>query len=176
MAEIQNNVPRKQKGVKRLIKKATRVDLTPMVDLGFLLITFFVFTTKLSEPKVMPLVETKDDEASLVCESCTLTVMLEKNGLINYYEGMNGEGTALQQTSISPDGIRKILQEKRQKVARLRGNPDAMVVIIKPSKASSLGNYVDMMDEVAIAGIKRSYTGEMEPADKLLLARNGYKE
>src|SRR6218665_1762814 len=93
MAEITNNNSGKQKGgVKRMIKKSTRVDLTPMVDLGFLLVTFFVFTTTMAEPKAMKIVMPTDREPGVInkiCETCALTVVLGDNNKILYYEGLD---------------------------------------------------------------------------------------
>ena len=90
MSAIENNIIRHPTNQKRINKKNTRVDLTPMVDVGFLLITFFVFTTQLSQPTAMNLntpydqVDTKDE----ICESCVLTLFLQADNTIQYYEGM----------------------------------------------------------------------------------------
>ena len=87
MAEIETKRSNGKK--KKFNKKSTRVDLTPMVDLGFLLLTFFVFTTALSKPMAMN-VDMPYDKLPItddVCESCVLTVILVKDNRIKYYEG-----------------------------------------------------------------------------------------
>ncbi len=65
--------------------------MTPMVDLGFLLITFFIFSTTMSQPTAMPLLMPKDtdkpEEQNKVKASGALTIMLGKSDGIYYYEG-----------------------------------------------------------------------------------------
>ena len=173
MAEIQTTSSSKHKGVKRLIKKSTRVDLTPMVDLGFLLITFFVFTSALSKPKVMDIVTPMDSDIKTeICESCVLTVLLEKDNSIKYYEGKPGENTVLQQTAFSEEGIRSVLLKKREAVKQSRGAADDMVVIIKPTDESVYRNFVDILDEVAINGVKHYFIDEINEMDKKMLSKN----
>lgn len=90
MAEIENRTPRSNNKKFLFIKRNTRIDLTPMVDLGFLLITFFVFTTTMSQPAVMNLNMPYDKAppGDDICESCVRTIMLAKDNVIKYYEGM----------------------------------------------------------------------------------------
>jgi biopolymer transport protein ExbD len=164
MAEITTNTTSKQTGVKRLIKKSTKVDLTPMVDLGFLLITFFVFTTTMAKPTVMNVVVPNDKDSTIndpICNSCVLTVLLDKNDTIKYFEGE--EKTAiLKETNFSEEGIRKILIEKKKAVKKVRGNGDEMVLFIKPLPTSTFQNFVDITDEVTINGIKKYYIDDVK--------------
>src|ERR1700755_2889918 len=90
---------KKGPGVKKTKKASTRVDLTPMVDLGFLLITFFMFTTTLSKPKTMQInMPYKDDEVKIEDQtklkaSQSMTILLSKSHRIYYYEGIGDDPT-----------------------------------------------------------------------------------
>lgn len=156
---------------KRLHKKSTRVDLTPMVDLGFLLITFFVFTTQMSLPKTIGLVEPENSDSTFdpVCNSCVLTLILDKDNVIHYYEGTPENNPVARKTFYAPDGIRKILSEKKEKVRLDRGMNNQFVLIIKPGDASTMQNFVDIVDEVTINDIKRYYIAAVDDTDMKIL-------
>ena len=135
-----------------------------MVDLGFLLITFFVFTTTLALPTVMnlnmPFDKTPPDDN--ICESCVLTVLLAKDNLIKYYEGKPESNPVVKETFFGNNGIRKIILEKRKAVQKLKGTPDDFVMIIQPTNESTFQNFVDIVDEVAINTIKHYYIAEAD--------------
>src|ERR1043165_5304272 len=88
---------KKGPGVKKGKKLSTRIDLTPMVDLGFLLITFFMFTTTLAKPKTMEInmpykdQNLKDEEKNKLKASAAMTVLLSKNHRVYYYEGIGDD-------------------------------------------------------------------------------------
>src|SRR5580700_9358358 len=80
---------RKSRGVRKSKKLSTRVDLTPMVDLGFLLITFFIYSTTLTRPTAMRLILPADGTPTNRGESSVITLLLGKNNSIYYYEGID---------------------------------------------------------------------------------------
>lgn len=169
MGEINNSSDSKKNiHLKTLNKKSTRVDLTPMVDLGFLLITFFVFTTTMSQVKAMNLNMPDDKnavEADLICETCTLTVVLGKNNSLYYYEGMEAN-PQYKITDYSAAGIRNILVQKKKKVMAIR-HKDDFVLIIKTGALATFKNLVDIIDEANICCIKRYYMEELNATDKV---------
>src|SRR5882762_10130782 len=117
MATIETNTQQKHQHGKRISKKSTRVDLTPMVDLGFLLITFFVFTTAMTTPAAMKLMVPKaSDITSDVPMSKVLTVIPCSNNTIKYYEGAIPASGPLMETSNTVNGIRKIILDKKKRV------------------------------------------------------------
>jgi biopolymer transport protein ExbD len=169
MATIETELTKNKHG-KKLVKKSTRVDLTPMVDLGFLLITFFVFTSALSKPKVMGLVVPKEDSSfTPVCESCTITALLTKNDKILYYEGIPAANSVLKETTFNAAGLREVLLHKKTTVKNSKGNADEMVLIIKPSEESNYKNFVDILDEVSINQVKHYFIDELNATDIILL-------
>ena len=87
MAEINITQAKNKRGVKRMIKQSTKVDFTPMVDLGFLLITFFVFTSTMSQATAMDLFEPKDGEGMAVPASGAMTILIGKQNKLYYYFG-----------------------------------------------------------------------------------------
>lgn len=156
----------KKKGKKvRSKKMSTRIDLTPMVDLGFLLITFFMLTTTLSKPKTMEInmpVKPKDtDVQQAVKESQTLTLILSKNSRVFYYMGITDP--KVEYTNFSANGIRKILKEKDAKV-RSEGK-DGLIVLIKADDEAKYKNMVDILDEMKITEIKRYAIVDISPVE-----------
>ncbi len=120
MAEImESNKP--EKGGKRKPKKfSTNIDMTPMVDLMCLLITFFMLTTAFSKPKVMEIVlpEKKQDssESPAIDKKRALTIILGENDAVYYYEGIAKPDSlpTLIKTDYSKDGIRKYLLKRNK--------------------------------------------------------------
>jgi biopolymer transport protein ExbD len=164
MATIETPSSIKHHSGKRLIKKSTKVDLTPMVDLGFLLITFFVFTTTMAKATAMKIVVPVDSKpGDHICNSCALTTILCDNDIIKYYEGAI-ETAAVKTADYS--NIRRIIQQKKKKVFEARGSTDEFVLIIKPAATSSFKNFVDITDEVTINLVKRYYVDDLNDLEK----------
>ena len=155
---------------KRQNRRSTRVDLTPIVDLGFLLVTFFVFTTTMATPKAMTIVVPNSSQLNndLICETCVLTLLPDAKNKLYYYEG-SGNNLNLKSTDYSANGIRKIIAAKKQQVNALRG-ANQMVLIIKTTRASSFKNMIDIIDEANINIIMRYYLDEPSTAETAAIA------
>jgi biopolymer transport protein ExbD len=151
---------KKGPGVKKGKKMSTRVDLTPMVDLGFLLITFFIFTTTMSQPTAMKLFLPKDvdkpEEQNKVKASAVLTIMLGKNDQVYYYEG--DDPTKLQTSNYK--AIRDIIIDKKR-----RTDPKDFVVVLKPTADATYKNTVNILDEMTIDEVKRFALVDISPVE-----------
>lgn len=156
---------KKGPGVKKGKKLSTRVDLTPMVDLGFLLITFFIFTTTMSQPTAFKLFLPDDkvipEDQNKAKESGVLTIMMGADNHIYYYEGqLKPDGSNFLSASYNGENsIREIILKKKADVrsrSRDAENPEKdFVVVIKPSANCNYQNVVDILDEMAINVVKK---------------------
>lgn len=160
---------KKGPGVKKGKKLSTRVDLTPMVDLGFLLITFFIFTTTMSQPTAFKLALPKDtdkpDEQTKIKQSGALTILLGKDNNVFYYEG-----------ELAPDGSNwksSNFKDIRNEIMQKKQSTDTadFFVVIKPGKESTYKNFVDIFDEMNINLVKRYALVDITDIEEQLIAR-----
>ncbi len=157
---------KKGPGVKKPKKLSTRVDLTPMVDLGFLLITFFIFTTTMSQPTAMRLFLPKDtdnpEEQNKLKQSDALTVLLGKDNNVFYYEGELDPGASNFKSSSFKE-IRNVIRQKKAVV------DTSLMVIIKPNDQSTYKNVIDILDEMSINVVKRYALVDISPVEDELV-------
>jgi biopolymer transport protein ExbD len=177
-AEVGGGDSGKKKGKKGRKKKGNpRIDMTPMVDLGFLLLTFFVLTTTMSTPVAMPVVvpADKDDtvkveEEEKVSEEKVLFLYLTGKDRIYWYRGRENNEVKINSTDYSEKGIRDVVFKQRNKVKNsglfdLTKDPDPMIVMIKLSDDASYRNMVDILDEMNITEQKKYMLLDMEKSD-----------
>lgn len=154
MAELNQDGGGKKGGKIRSKKQGGRVDLTAMVDLAFLLITFFMLTTSLNKPNAMdvtvPDKNEEDPEDRLeVADTRTTTILLAGNNKLVWYSGMFDEPIeGPETTDYGPDGIRKVLLRKLKEVPEQTG--EQLIVVIRPSADATHRNLVDILDEMKI--------------------------
>lgn len=158
---------KKGPGVKKQKKLSTRVDLTPMVDLGFLLITFFIFTTTMSQPTSMQLFLPKDtdkpEEQNKVKASGALTLLLGGNNVIYYYEGeLLPDGSNFKTTGFKD--VRNVIMDKKRST-----DPKDFMVVIKPDENATYKNTVDILDEMTINDVKRYAMVDISPVEVQLV-------
>ncbi len=198
-----------KKGAKPHGKKlSTRVDFTPMVDLGFLLITFFMLTTSMNKPKTMeinmPVKDVAKEELQAVKASQAITLLLAENDKIVYYyiNGETGEPETPMITDYSKNGIRSTLlgrnkelldkaeannydsipilkemyrlnlikeDEMRKRISGIKGNPHALIVVIKADDKAKYRNLVDILDEMLICNIGRYAIVDITPVETDLI-------
>jgi biopolymer transport protein ExbD len=149
-----------RKGLPRLKRASLRIDMTPMVDLGFLLICFFVITTTMSQPMVTVLHMPKEGPPINIAESKTLTVLLGRDNQLFYYHGnweTAAKSNAVYNTNYSVNnGIGNIIRTKQKMLALAKAGKEgkkSLILIIKSGKEASYKNLIDVLDEVLINGI-----------------------
>jgi biopolymer transport protein ExbD len=174
MAEIQPGPSAAKGGRPKQKKRSTRVDMTAMVDVAFLLLTFFILTTTMAAPQAMELNKSPlDGEGKPVAESKVLTLVLDKGDQVHYWEGSTDP--VVQTVDLTAEAIRPVIQ------AHLRRHPNRCaaasptagcwdpIFVIKPYKASRYKNFVDLLDEMKINDVPKYAVADFLPEDSLLL-------
>ena len=172
---------KKGPGVKKGKKLSTRIDLTPMVDLGFLLITFFLFTTTLAKPKVMQInmpfkdKNQKPEEQSALKADQAMTILLSKDHRIYYYDGIGSDPAHAPNVQVTyftgKNSIRDVIIDKIKRVKVLQaqgvlnGKNDA-AFLIKPDNNSTYDDFVSIMDEMNINDVKIKAVVDISPVDQ----------
>lgn len=178
MAAINTAVNENRKaGVRRQKKRIPRIDMTPMVDLGFLLICFFVITTELSKPVVTKLNMPKGEGPDMpVGNSNALTVILTANDKAWYYHGNWQEAVinnAVLQTDFSSLGLREVIIDKKKKLdaSGSKEGKEGLMLIVKSTDKASYKNIVDILDEVMINDVKKYAIAKLEPEEAIWIGQ-----
>ncbi|HEY2725980.1 MAG TPA: biopolymer transporter ExbD [Parafilimonas sp.] len=153
MAEILQKEHKQKAGVRKTKKASLRVDLTPMVDLGFLLISFFVFTTTISQPKAMKLVMPNNGiDSSEAPADKTLNLILAANNKTCVYNG--SQLNNIKNIGSNTTAIREAILQRKNEIREKYGNDLGMIVLIKPTPLSTYANVVNALNEMLICDIK----------------------
>jgi biopolymer transport protein ExbD len=161
---------RQRTGVSRPKRHSLRTDMTPMVDLGFILITFFVMTVQLSKPVVVKLNMPADGDSMTLGESSALTVLLDDNK-IYYYHGNWKEASIhnkVYATNFSEiSGLGKLIREKQKwlDINDKKEGRKGLMLLIKPGSKASYKNVIDALDEAMINGVKKYVVLPADPAE-----------
>ncbi|HEY9048831.1 MAG TPA: biopolymer transporter ExbD [Ohtaekwangia sp.] len=156
--------PDGQSGKIRRSKSSLHMDMTPMVDLAFLLLTFFILTSTLMKAYVMPVtvpdkVEDPGKQPPIKAER-VVTLILGENNKIYWYRGTDAQHMGV--TNFSAKGVRALLQEKSEQIKGL-------YILIKPSVKSKYKNLVDILDEINILDMKYFALVTITPEEETLI-------
>ncbi len=141
-------------------KGAPHIDMTPMVDLGFLLITFFMLATTFSKPKTMEIIKPAKNidlvDPPKVNVKRVLSILLGENDKVYFYQAPEGAGAELKVDSadFGAAGIRSTIVQRQKDVEAAFGSKDTLVVLIKGMPKAKYKNMVDILDEMRITGVK----------------------
>jgi biopolymer transport protein ExbD len=181
MAQIQSNEQDSGKGGKhgkvRAKKQSTHIDMTPMVDLAFLLLTFFMLTTTFGKPKTMEINMPVKDPNNIAKNEVNnaLTFLLSGDDKVYWYYGELKPETKLTLTDYSPQGLRKLLLDRNKQAVDeiktlrenalknkmadttlkrlevdIKGKKYALMVLVKTDDKAKYKNVINVLDELNI--------------------------
>ena len=160
-------------------KGAPFVDMTPMVDLGFLLITFFMLATTFSKPKTMEIIKpAKDDpqdkDAPKVNKNRVLSILLGERDKVYFYQVAaediaSGQPLQVDSSDFSVNGVRAVIKSRQNDVLKAYGSKDTLVVLIKGVPQATYKNFVDIIDEMRITGVRQYALVDRDKIDTVIM-------
>lgn len=167
MAQVQVQEKSAKGGKVRSKKLNPTVDMTPMVDLNFLLLMFFMFTSTFSKPNVMDLglpakpKDRPDDPITEINLKNSISILIGKDNRVFWHQEDNTSLTNanLNETTFDREGIRKIIQQAKNGAV----DQNKFTVIIKPTDDAVYKNFVDILDEMAITKNERYGVTDVKP-------------
>lgn len=163
MADLQINAKNN-----RGIKATPRIDLTPMVDLGFLLLTFFIMTASMTRPKAMEIQMPykPSHENTAFYASSAITLIPAKDHRVFYYEGVYDPALQLKESGLNNNTLRTLLIQK-QKAITSRANPTErhLQVLIKAHETATVEDIVGLFDEMNILGVDHMAMVDIYPEE-----------
>ncbi len=162
MADVGGAAPRghdkKKKKHKRMRRLGIRLDMTPMVDVAFLLLTFFMLTTTMNRPQTMEINIPPGGQEVEIAMSNLLTLLIKEDGSIYWNIGVEPP------QKVEYKGLRSLM------VGKLQQNPK-LITLIKVDRKGKYHMMVDIMDELNLANITRFSLAPMQDADKQRLTK-----
>lgn len=155
----------------RSVRHALRIDMTPMVDLGFLLITFFIFTTRLGEQQALKLVMPIDGPPISTPQSATLSVLLSDKGVFAYrgeLAAARQENRVARTTLATQTGLGQAIRALQQQLAA-QGRQKELLLLVKPSKSASYDQVVRALDQALIHTVTRYTIVDADAEEEALL-------
>ena len=162
-------------------KGAPSVDMTPMVDLGFLLITFFMLATTMSKPKTMEIIKPARNEdmkdAPPLKKSRSMNILLGERDKVYFYvasdEDLAKGQLKVDSSDFSSKGVRGAIRNRQSEVAQQYGSKDTLVVLIKAMPKSKYKNMVDILDEMRITQVKAYALVDLDKIDTVIMEMLG---
>jgi biopolymer transport protein ExbD len=149
------------KGKKKKKRAGVRIDMTPMVDVALLLLTFFMLTTVFNKPQTMELNLPPNKEQIVEVAATTLLIVRVAPNMQIYWN-MGNEPTGLKKIAFKE--LRPLLVEK------LRGN-SKLITLVQIDREAKYNDMVDIIDELNLANITRFSIAPLKDTDKKLIAR-----
>jgi biopolymer transport protein ExbD len=162
MGAVDSAAPRghdKKKGKKKKKRRlGVRIDNTPLVDVAFLLLTFFMLTTTMNRPQTMEINLPPDDKVTVeIAESNLMTLLVKEDGKIFYRMGTKPP------EPVEFKALRALMVERN------KANPK-LTTLIKIDRKGKYTMMVDIMDELNLADVTRFSLAPMEEGDLKALA------
>ncbi|WP_299986499.1 biopolymer transporter ExbD [uncultured Pontibacter sp.] len=165
MAQVQEKQNPAKGNRKRARNNGFHLDMTPMVDLAFLLLTFFMLTTSFARLQTMEInMPVATGPNTPIPGKNALNIVLDEADKVYYFFGFPGDEPEVKQTDFSATGIRQVLLAEQ-----VKSNPN-MVVLVKATESSRFKNMVDVLDELKITDTRKYALVELQEEDKALLA------